>query len=1001
MSNPIYDEAYNKLNKAQKEAVETIDGPVMVVAGPGTGKTQILALRIGNILKKTDTASDSILCLTFTNSGVSAMKKRLEDYIGNDARNVSISTFHSFAYNLIEKHYELLDFPQMPELLTDNEAVFLVDEILHNNDWEYISPRGNPALYFSDLKQLISILKRERISSEEFLSYIEEDIKNLKQDPDSLSTRGESKGKLKKEIEKKIEQLDRTKEVVEFYRLYEEKKKEMSLIDYDDVLEYAVKLVEDYDDVRSDIRENYLYVLVDEHQDSSGVQNSFLKAVWFDVDQPNIFVVGDDRQLIYAFSGASLSYFEEFSHIFGKARLIVLTENYRSTAPILSIADNLLKSSITDEKLNSNRKGDHKIMLSEYSYPRDEIIGAGLYFKEKIKKGMDPNECALLVPKNYNVRSAISILSDMGLPVTSGKSLSLFSVIEGDFFRNVLNIIVDPADTISISKSILDKTSEIPYLLAHNFLKNTKPDKLNIRELISYGGDDHLFKGENPISKWGKKLENWINGLSGELPSSIVSHIGNELLINTSKGSNELLTRVEVVRSFIHLAMLYEEKNKKASLGDFLEYIDRLESYNTHIELAKFGNDNGIKVMTLHKSKGLEYECVWVAHMNEEILMSEKRGGFTLPEKIKEHINKRSIEMAKRELYVAITRAKEFCTLSYAVENYNGNVMEVASIINDLEDIHFVKKSAEETEKELLEFGPGVYASQNVKVEGDMIDDVKKLVQDNYSGIRVSVSMLNNFFECPWKWYFRNFLRLPEVKMVHLSLGTVVHGAIEYILNNKELPSNKEIKDQIKLQFEKEGVVEENELRRLSKDAYEAVENWVKNYYPHLEKEYKSERSVSFIDRKNFPNLTMYGKIDLTEYLPSGEIYVTDFKTGSVKTKGAIEKINEDGYMSDLMRQLAMYSYLLKGERDDIKVTNSRLLFLEAELGDKNSMYQTTVTEEQIVLLKKDIKEYDEVLSSGSFIERVCNFKPYGTGSTECEYCKMAKRLFSSSTTKI
>ncbi|NVN97499.1 ATP-dependent helicase, partial [Candidatus Nomurabacteria bacterium] len=812
MANPIYDEAYNKLNKAQKEAVETIDGPVMVVAGPGTGKTQILALRIGNILKKTDTTPDSILCLTFTNSGVSAMKKRLEDYIGNDARNVSISTFHSFAYSLIEKHYELLDFPQMPELLSDNEAVFLVDEILHNNNFEYIYPRGNPALYFNDLKQLISILKRERIGVDQFRILVEEDIKNIKDDPDSISTRGDSKGKLKKEIEKKIEQLERTKEVVLFYKLYEEKKKENSLIDYDDVLEYAVKLVEDYDDVRSDIRENYLYVLVDEHQDSSGVQNSFLKAVWCDTDKPNIFVVGDDRQLIYAFSGASLSYFEEFSHIFGKARLVVLTENYRSTAPILNIADSLLKSSITDEKLNSNKKGDHKIMLSEYSYPRDEIIGAGVYFKEKIEKGMDPNECALLVPKNYNVRLAISILSDMGLPVTSGKSLSLFSAVEGDFFRNVLNIIVDPSDTISLSKSILDKTSGIPYLTAHNFLKSTKPDKLTIEELISYGGDGHLFSGENPISKWGKQLESWINNFSGELSSSIVSHIGNELLINTSKGSDELLTRVEVVRSFIHLAMLYEEKNKKATLGDFLEYINRLESYNTHIELAKFGNDNGIKVMTLHKSKGLEYECVWVAHMNEETLMSEKRGGFTLPEKIKEHMNKRSIDMAKRELYVAITRAKVFCTLSYARENYNGSVMEVASIISDLEDLHFVKKTKEETEKELLLFGPGIYASQSIHTGGDMIEEVKKLVQDNYSGTKISVSMLNNFFECPWKWYFRNFLRLPEVKMVHLSLGTVVHATIEYILNNRDLPKEKEIKDQIKLQFEKEGVIDENEL---------------------------------------------------------------------------------------------------------------------------------------------------------------------------------------------
>lgn len=1000
MSNSNFDEAYKNLNKAQKEAVETIDGPVMVVAGPGTGKTQILALRIGNILKKTDTSPDGVLCLTFTNSGVSAMRKRLDDYIGGDSKKVTVSTFHSFAFSFIEKHYELLDFSQMPSLLTDNDAVFLVDEILNNNDWKYISPRGNPTMYFGDLKQLVSILKRERIKAEEFLSYIEEDIKNLEEDPENISSRGDSKGKLKKEIEKKIEQLFRTKEVVLFYELYEKNKKEKSLIDYDDVLEYAVSLVEQYEDIRNDIRENYLYVLVDEHQDSSGVQNSFLKAVWKDIEKPNIFVVGDDRQLIYAFSGASLSYFEEFSHIFGKAKLIVLTENYRSTAPILSIADSLLKSTITNEKLNSNRKGNHKIMLNQYSYPRDEIIGAGLYFKKKIEEGLLPDECALLVPKNYNVRSAISILSDMGLPVSSGKSLSLFSVIEGDFFRRVLGIMVNPSDSILLSKSLLDKTSDIPYLLAHDFLKSIKPDKLSIEELISYGGTDGLFIGENKISKWGKKLESWVNNLRGELPSSIVSHIGNELLINNSKGSDELLTRVEVVRSFIHLAMLFEEKNKKTDLASFLEYIDRLESYNTHIELAKFGNDSGINVMTLHKSKGLEYECVWVAHMNEETLMSEKRGGFSLPEKIKEHVNKKSVEIAKRELYVAITRAKEFCTLSYAVENYNGSIMEVASIVRDLEDIHFIKKNVEETEREILALGPEVYVSQNMHIEGDIMTDIKKLVKDNYSSTKISVSMLNNFFECPWKWYFRNFLRLPETKMVYLSLGTVVHGVIEYILNNKEKSNEKEIKNQINLQFEKEGVTNENDLRKLSRDAYSAVKNWVDNYYIHLEKNYKSERSVQFTDKKNFPHLQMYGKIDLTEYTKDGNIYVTDFKTGSTKTKGVIEKINEEGKMSDLMRQLTMYSYLLSGENKESKVSNSKLLFLEAEAGDKNAFYQTTITQEQIDLLKKDIREYYEALASGSWVERKCNFKPYGSGSMECEYCKIAKRLFSSLTTK-
>src|SRR3989344_1956775 len=484
-----FEEEYKKLNKAQKEAVDTIDGPEMVGAGPGTGKTEILALRIGNILLQTDTPPGGILCLPFTNSGVRAMQNRLEESIGSRSHGVAVSTFHSFALqHLIEKHYQLLGFDLEPKILSDEEAVFLVDEILHENDWQYIRPRVNPEMYFSELKQLISILKRERLTPEEFLSNIEEDIKNAESDPESISTRGESKGKLKKEIEKKIESLERTREVVEFYRLYEEKKHSLNLMDYDDILEYAVKLVEEYENVRADIYENFLYVLVDEHQDSSGVQNNFLKAVWGEHKKPNIFVVGDDRQLIYAFSGASVSYFEEFSHIFGKTKLITLTENYRSTPAILALADDLLKSSLTDGKLKSNVQGEDKIQLLGYTYPRDEIIGAGLHFQNKIRGGFRPEECALLVPRNYQVRSAIEIFRNIGLPVSSGKNVSLFDVKETQNLIRILGIVADPYNSVLLSESLLDKESGVGALTAFKFFKSTKPDRLTIEEMKSSGG---------------------------------------------------------------------------------------------------------------------------------------------------------------------------------------------------------------------------------------------------------------------------------------------------------------------------------------------------------------------------------------------------------------------------------------------------------------------------------------------------------------------------------
>lgn len=992
MTTEIFDQEIKRLNSKQKEAVEAIDGPVMVVAGPGTGKTQILSLRIGNILKKTDTPAEGILCLTFTNSGVEAMKNRLEKYIGKRGQEVHVSTFHSFAIGLIERYYDFLDFEVAPTLMGDDESIFLIDDILNNREWEYLSPLSNKNLYFSELKSLVSLLKRERISAKEFLSFTEAEIEDLKNNPENISSRGATKGELKKSIEKRIESLKKTKEFVRFYETYEEEKRKLSMMDYDDVLEYAVYLVENNEDVRDEIRENYLYVLVDEHQDSSGVQNSFLKAVWQDTENPNIFVVGDDRQLIYGFSGANSSYFEEFSHIFGKTKLIFLTENYRSTAPILLAADDLLSSSISSEKLNSNKKGEEKISISEYSYPRDEIIGAGIYFKKKIEEGLSPSECALLVSKNYQAKTAIGILSDMGLPVADGGNSSLFNEYDAEGMRQVLKVIARPLDHVTLSKTLLNKSSGISLIKAHQFLKDYKYEEITIEKLVDHNqtsGD--LFTEDDSISKWGKRLEDWINRFQDEKLSNIVNILGNELLINESASNKEMIKRVEIVRSFIHLAIMFEQKQKEPTLDKFIEYLDRLDSYNVAIELASFGQTEGIRVMTLHKSKGLEYEAVWIAHANEEVLLSNKSNKLALPSKLEEHREKKSIGEIKKELYVAITRAKIFCNISFARENYTGKDMTLVSVIRELPETHFNKKTSQETEEELLSIDSRIYTQINKpEFKGETIEEVKKLVRENYASLKVSVSMLNNFFECPWEWYFRSFLRLPEPKQNYLALGTITHGTIEYILKQDKLPTLDEIRSKIEKDFDKENIDNKIDKNRLVKKAEEAVNVWINNYYKEVLDNHKSELSISFKD-KDFPNLLMYGKIDLVETDKDRQVRVTDFKTGSSKTKNEIEKIDDEGRLSKHMRQLAMYTYLLKGDKNDASIDKSRLLFLEEEVDNKNSLYETHVDIEKIDLLKRDIGDYQSLIESGDFVNRKCQVKSYG--GEECEYCKLAKKI--------
>ncbi len=982
--------AYKGLNTAQKKAVEALEGPVMVVAGPGTGKTQVLSLRIAHILTETDTPPSGILCLTFTNAGVRAMRERLLRLIGARGSEVYVATFHRFAISLIEKYYEFLDFDTTPVLLGDTEAIALVDEILETGEWRYIRPRGNAAKYFSDLKSLVSLLKREKISPSGFLQEIEIDIEALRTSPESLSSRGARKGELKKEVEKKIESLERTREVVRFYEVYESVKRDRALMDYDDVLSYAVTLAEESEDVRAALRENYLYILVDEHQDSSGIQNAFIEAVWGGTEQPNIFVVGDDRQLIYGFGGASLAHFTRFRDAFGKAKEITLTENYRSTQTILDTAEALLTSTIADGKLQSiNTNDGEKVQLVECDYPRDEIIVAALDIKEKIASGISPEECAILVPKNHQVRSAVEILRSLGLPVASSGALSFFAVPETKTIRTILSVLADPYNGAALGALLLDPVLTIPPLEAHRFLRNVNTRKLSLEDVLKQGAS---VLPTDPIARLGVLLSDFLTcsqtlGLHG-----LIQKIGEDVFFTNPKEHEAIIRQVEIIRTFIHLLEGERERNAHLTLSEFLAYLDRLEEYGHPIPLAVFAGETGVRVLTFHGSKGLEFKAVYIAHLDEASLMRGKRSGFTLPESIEAKLSVKDEMVARRELYVAITRAKEFCAISYSRHSYQGAELSPAHILADLPEDLVERKTATEVESKILAKNPKMYVTGTSEFPKATLKELTKIVSEEYPRTSVSVTLLNNFFECPWKWYFRNLLQMPEMKTESLIVGSVVHTGIEYLLKHRGQTSEKDLEEAMMVCMEKEYVCGETMMERVMRDAKKILGTFTTTYLPHIVPHALSERSLTYRDPK-VAHLTCYGKIDLTEREENGTVHVTDFKTGGPKPARTIEKLDDEGRMSSLLRQLAMYTFLITGAERGTKVGASKLLFLEASVGDADAIYTKNISEQEIGLLKKDIRDYDMLVSSGEWVERPCNAEIYGKAEG-CEYCAKAKALY-------
>jgi DNA helicase-2/ATP-dependent DNA helicase PcrA len=384
----------------------------------------------------------------------------------------------------------------------------------------------------------------------------------------------------------------------------------------------------------------------------------------------------------------------------------------------------------------------------------------------------------------------------------------------------------------------------------------------------------------------------------------------------------------------------------------------------------------------------LEFPIVFIAGLEENLFPHSR---------VRESVAE--LEEERRLCYVAITRAKRFCTLSYSRMSHKGSDEKVASIIESLPQDLFEVKVCEDSEKEMLATDPALFVASRRAEEHPVTKEMlQKLVADNYTSIKVSVTLLNSFYECPWKWYFNSFLRVPEPLSESLIFGSIVHGVIERVIKSMTPSPSQErvgvrldgdLKYLISEQIKKSHVVDPTVIARFEKDATKVMTRFIEHFVPDMWDVRESEKALSYRD-PSIPELLITGKIDLVESDTGGSLRVTDFKTGKLKTKNDIEGETKEGRLSSMMRQLAMYSYLMTNAKKGMaSVDVSRLYFVE-EVNFKNAIYSTHVGSEHIELLVKDMKDYDALMKSGEWTERECSAKTWGSGD-ECEYCKRAK----------
>ncbi len=964
--------AYGKLNEKQREAVDVIDGPVMVIAGPGTGKTQILTLRIANILRQTDEQPENILALTFTKSGARAMRERLRTFVGAVAYRVPIYTFHGLCERLIRDYPEAYTKILGGKAATEIEKIDIVERILEAPEVAMLRPAGDPSFYVQPLLSVISNMKQENVLPDDLVTIVDTEEGRL-QDIEQYHTKGAHKGKERSEYTKAVARLEKLRVLIFVYRRYEASMREAKLYDFDDMIVETVRVLRAQESVRLDLQETYHYILADEHQDVNGAQNEILRLLAAFHDNPNLFVVGDEKQAIYRFQGASLENFLHFETLFPATKVIVLTDNYRSTQSILDAGHALVavtEGPLLDYRLPLLAHAVTPTTLSLVMYPHEayEHEAVAQSVEQTLKNGTPAEEIAVIVRSNRDVELFSVLLRSRGIAVEPSADSDILEHPLLLAIVDLIDVVVSPGNEALLARvfqsaywhiSIADMMRVMGARSYHEPLAALLSDRSRLETL----GLDNI----DLVAKCMTTIDTVRGEMLGEAPHRLLARLLNLSGLFDQVATHDALESTRVIRR------LYDEveglvcSGEATTLADVVTLLRRRMAYWVPLNAPFLKDSNSaVQVMTAHKSKGLEFEVVLVPHVTEAAWGGSKRPDyFKVPLVRTGELALAANEDERRLLYVAMTRAKRTLLLSYAETNTEGKVLSPSPLLASLPDT-IVAQAVTYPETASSVFTAKVPA---------LADSIQPFILRVLTDRGLSATSLNNAIKNPWDFLFRNVIRLPEVQTSSLQFGTAIHGVLEYCTKTKTaksaLPSFTEVKSRL-----------EFELGKLPLSTVEFTNLLAKGlellviYLPHLEsslpvttKEELSVRVSLPIGLPGLPELTLTGKLDRIDIGDDGTaIRVVDYKTGKPKTRNDIEGKTAKADAS-YRRQLSFYSLLLSLHGDDRYMTNRGVLsFVEADNKGRvhDEEFESGDTERSILI--EEITKVVAALLSGDFL---------------------------------
>ncbi len=585
------------LNDRQKEAVLYNDGPLLIIAGAGAGKTKTLTTKIAYLIENENVDPRSILAITFTNKAAKEMKDRLYLIIGDISKKIQVSTFHSFGLKLLRENYSILGFDRNFVIMDSDDSLTVVKKIL--KDLNYDSKVYNPRA----IRNKISSCKNELMSPKKYEHYA-------------------------------VSEYDKV--VYQVYEKYEDKLHRNNSVDFDDLLLLPIKLFTEYEDIKERYQDLYQYMLIDEYQDTNQAQYILTKLI--SEKSRKITCVGDDSQSIYSFRGANYKNILNFEKDYKDAKTILLEENYRSTSNILDAANQVIKNNKQrkDKNLWTARGIGEKIKYYRSYNEKDEAQYVIRKVKELVNRGIEYKDIAVLYRTNAQSRVMEEEMLKENLPYKVIGSLYFYSRKEIKDLIAYLRIIYNSKDNVSLLRVINTPKRGIGLKTIDNLTEKADQNNSSIYEAISSGK-------ELEFKKTIEKLKELSNELTlTELIEKVLEATGLKKELEDEK-TLESEIRLENLEEFKSITKSFEAREGLISLEDFLLEISLIS------DVEEYKNDpNRISLMTIHSVKGLEFDHVFVIGMEEGIFPH-----------MNSLIENSDLEEERRLCYVAITRAKD------------------------------------------------------------------------------------------------------------------------------------------------------------------------------------------------------------------------------------------------------------------------------------------------------------------------------------------------------